>query len=412
MLNTIRSLSREMAAAFNGLTANEKKCMAIGLGSLGSQVVNNLMRAGQGQWTFVDDDTYLPHNVARHYLPGLVVGYGKAKSMQSVLEGTFEDAKIQIIEADVLKPTSDELRETMEGMSLILDMSASVAVARELALSVNSPARRASLFLNPSGTDLVFLAESKDRTLRLDLLEMEYYWALIKNVEFSNHLFSKGAPIRYSHACRDVSVILPQDKVALHAAIGSRTIQILLREELTAQLRIWRTTDDMTTTLHKFNPEPYQRTQAGDWTLEVATRVLVDMDRQRTLRLPSETGGVLIGTFDTLRKIIYVIGFIPSPPDSIEWPTAYYRGTAGLQDELKRIEQVTGKQVDYVGEWHSHPMGSSTKPSGDDRKLFAWLQRHRLRDGFPAVIAIAGDDKRSTWYVDDLDTGSASYVTE
>jgi len=42
------------------------------------------------------------------------------------------------------------------------------------------------------------------------------------------------------------------------------------------------------------------------------------MHKFRYAKLPNETGGVLMGTFDTSEKIIYVVLVLPSPPDSIE----------------------------------------------------------------------------------------------
>jgi tRNA A37 threonylcarbamoyladenosine dehydratase len=37
-----------------------------GAGALGSQLMNNLSRAGFGRWTIVDNDKLLPHNLARN----------------------------------------------------------------------------------------------------------------------------------------------------------------------------------------------------------------------------------------------------------------------------------------------------------------------------------------------------------
>ncbi|MFD2719764.1 ThiF family adenylyltransferase [Hymenobacter monticola] len=88
LLNPVCALTRKLAAAYNGLRPTETRFVAIGAGSLGSQVVNNLVRAGQGNWVWLDEDQYLPHNAARHYLPGNLVGHGKAQAMVSLLKGS------------------------------------------------------------------------------------------------------------------------------------------------------------------------------------------------------------------------------------------------------------------------------------------------------------------------------------
>ena len=89
-------------------------------------------------------------------------------------------------------------------------------------------------------------------------------------------------------------------------------------------------------------------------------------ERLRMKGLPKETGGVLIGYFDVPRRCVYVVDALPPPRDSIEHETAFIRGYAGLQDELDRIEERTGGQVVYVGEWHSHPDGAGVDLSDDD----------------------------------------------
>ena len=81
LLSPVRALTRDLAAAYNGLLPTTTRYVAIGAGSLGSQVVNNLVRAGQGTWVWLDEDHYLPHNAARHYLPSSLVGLGKAHAM-------------------------------------------------------------------------------------------------------------------------------------------------------------------------------------------------------------------------------------------------------------------------------------------------------------------------------------------
>lgn len=93
----------------------------------------------------------------------------------------------------------------------------------------------------------------------------------------------------------------------------------------------------------------------------------------RANKLPKETGGVLLGSYDMQRKMLYIIDSIFAPPDSEEYPCAFIRGKDGLKDRLKRVESVTGKMVAYVGEWHSHPSQAGCEPSEDDRKVFAWI---------------------------------------
>ncbi len=105
----------------------------------------------------------------------------------------------------------------------------------------------------------------------------------------------------------------------------------------------------------------------------------------------NKTGGVLIGSFDTARRVCSIVYLLPSSPDSKEWPTSYIRGCQGLQENVKRVQTQTLGQLTYVGEWHSHPRGASTMPSADDRKAYSWLVEHMNIDSLPAIMMIIGD---------------------
>lgn len=394
------SLTPQMAATLNNVEDwSDKHFLGIGAGALGSQVINNLVRAGANQWTILDDDVLLGHNLARHYLPGFYVGMPKAEALATLLNVTYGTEDVAAVVADVL--TQPLVKWTGKLVDAVVDLSASIAVGRYLAFDETIPTRRLSAFLNPNGSDLVLLAEDSDRIFRLDWLEMEYYRAIVHQADLAQHLFYNGEPIRYSYACRDVSAQLPQDQVCLMAAVASRSVRTAI-ETQQPTIGVWQSTSGLSITRLSIDPVFYQTVQLQGWTLLISTRVITQLSAQRLTRLPNETGGVLIGAFDMQHKLIYVVDQIPSPPDSQEWPTAYIRGVEGLSEHLTHISQTTAGQLGYLGEWHSHPVGCSTLPSTDDRILFDWLHGHRKYDGFPPLIAIVGDDNNINWYVEHL----------
>ena len=65
---------------------------------------------------------------------------------------------------------------------MILDLSVTLPVARKLVYYPQAEARRCSVFLNPSGSDLVLLCRDKARRGRLDWLEFQYSRELVSNV--------------------------------------------------------------------------------------------------------------------------------------------------------------------------------------------------------------------------------------
>ncbi len=404
LLNPMAAFSRDRAALLSGRPdPGPQPITAVGLGALGSQVFTNLLRMGYAPWTLIDKDTLLPHNLARNALDGWAVGHAKVDVLAVIGCHTLNDAKAATpLVVDVLHPgeRAADLTQALTGAATILDMAASVPVARALACDYKAPARRISLFLNPAGTDLVLLAEDADRTVPLDLLEMQYYRLLVQEEVLHQHLQVEGQRQRYARSCRDVSVTIPQDLMALHAGIGCRAFRTALARP-SAQIVVWQANpDEMMVTRVRGCPAPLVTQRVGDWVIIADTWLLEQLRRQREAKLPNETGGVLIGAFDPRRRRVYVVLSLPSPPDSVEWPTLYIRGCQGLKQRVEEIGAITAGQLGYVGEWHSHPRGHSCTPSSDDQLVLRWLADERAVDGLPGLMVIVGEDECG-WHLKD-----------
>ena len=408
-LNAHAAFSRSQAADANGLGPTARVSMAaIGVGALGSQVVSNLVRSGFGQWALIDGDMLLPHNLARHALDGLYLGWPKALALAGVSNGIIDGARISDgIVADVLRPGENSLlvQSALSEAEVILDMSANIPVARYLSRDVDSKGRRISLFLNPSGTALTLLAEDRARRIPLDVLEMQLYREIADNPELSGLLESTGR-LRTGQSCRDLSTQIPQDLVALQAAIGSHAVRRVLDSEL-AQISTWRV-EPNTHAVSAIQSKPAQPTKRrlGKWTVYMDSQLQEKLADLRRERLPNETGGVLIGASDMLRRVIYVVGAIASPKDSEESPTSYVRGSKDLEQRVSEISKTTTGMLGYIGEWHSHPDGASVRPSAKDRALLAWIKSNMQMDGTPGVMAIVGEDGRIGLHLADPTLGN------
>lgn len=398
LLNPHWTLTPKAAARANGLARPvDDKMVAVGAGALGSQVLMNFARCGFGQWTVVDEDLLLPHNLARHALDGFATGVPKAVAIAHQMHSICRTTTKFII-SDILDPQDrgEELQAAIEGAKYVVDLSASVPVARALAHTVAGVARAASLFLNPAGTEVVLLAEDTTRSLRLDHLEHQFYRAILNDPGLANHFEHNRGKTRYAHSCRDISGTLPQHLAALHAAIGSKAIRDALGQT-GATMKVWKADPDLQVLASTIQPAEAAELTVGGWTVSTDATFRRRILELRQAKLPNETGGVLLGSFDLERKIVYLVDTIPSPPDSKEWPTLYIRGAAGLAHAVNRVSERTAGMLQYVGEWHSHPKGVPPLPSGDDCTVFAWLTELMDRDGFPAIMIIASDDCLATY---------------
>ena len=403
LLNVREVFTKELARRSNGLsnTSSDPRVTAIGAGALGSPVLTNLTRSGYGRLTIVDEDVLHPHNLARHTLGASYVGWYKAEALASdVSKIMAEEPPVRSIVANVLYPgnKTGALEAAYEDAELILDMAASIPVSRHLVHDVSSGARRASLFLNPSGKALTLLAEDAAREIPLDSLEMQFYRAIARDPRLAS-LLDHPDRNRIGQTCRDISAEIAQDDVAMHGGMGSRSVR-QLSECDGARIRTWLSDghDNYQLVMDIEPAMPIQHTKE-EWTVVLDTELLDTLARMRECRLPNETGGVLLGSCDRSRKILYVVDALPSPQDSEERKTSYIRGTEGLSEEVERIVHVTGSNLAYVGEWHSHPDGHGVEPSTHDKRLLNWIRAGMEEVGETGLMCIIGEGKQLGVYL-------------
>jgi len=389
-MRAIRSLHRATARRVSGLELPDKepRVVLVGAGALGSQIHENLSRMGWGRWTVVDKDTLLPHNVTRHRLGENAVGVSKVCAVAGISHiETPHNAVEGAFLADAQAGETDEnLASAYREADLILDASTSLAVARFLA-SLDTGARRASLFVNPNGRDAVMLMEDAERSVTLDALEAQYYRAVLCDERLADHI-SEDSAIRYGAGCRDVTARLAQDDLGLASGLLSRQIRTA---GAGAAIAIWRTSPDGSVTRIESPVSSVVRCAHDGWGFVLDAGVVSRAAKHRQERLPNETGGVLVGYFDVPRRSVYVVDALPAPRDSAEHKTAFVRGFAGLREELEVIEACSSGQVNYVGEWHSHPDGAGVGPSTDDAALLASIADEMRMDGWPGVMMIVGE---------------------
>ncbi|MFW6030223.1 MAG: ThiF family adenylyltransferase [Halanaerobiales bacterium] len=362
MLNPQFRFSAKHAALYNGIEKNSSKITLIGLGALGSQIFNNFTRMGFGKWILIDHDTLEMHNLARHALSVDNVGKNKAQSLSEFANHMLEDDDnfSKAYPNNVLSKDPD-LNSVINGQDFILDFSTSIAVERKIAIDIDSEARRISSFINQKGTDLVFLTEDKERKARLDMLEMQYYRCLIHEKELNDHYFLEHEEIRYARSCRDITATMPQDNISLFASIANKAIRNTIYNNV-GSIDIWRINNNsIDIKKYSYNPSTWEKMTKNEWTIYIDKWLEKKLNNAREEKLPNETGGILIGAIDHSRKIVYLVDTILSPQDSEEYPTAYIRGIDGAYDKLKNIKKITAGNLDYIGEWHSHSRGATTR---------------------------------------------------
>ena len=302
--------------------------------------------------------------------------------------------------ANVLRPDrkSSELASSYENSDFILDMAASVPVSRHLANDVESNARRVSLFLNPAGTALTLLGEDEDRNVTLDMLEMQFYREIVAN-SMLRDLLRHPNQTRTGLTCRDISAEISQESLAIHSGMGSRAFR-LFASGTAAQIRTWQFGEHSDYNLvMDLVPAAISSERIQGWTVSWDASLVDKLMQLRLSRLPKETGGILLGSYDQGRRAIYIVDALPSPIDSREGRSSYIRGTRGLKEDVTRVMDITDGMLEYVGEWHSHPEGYGVEPSEHDRRLLEWVKQGMETVGHPGLIGIVGSNNRLGVYL-------------
>ena len=150
--------------------------------------------------------------------------------------------------------------------------------------------------------------------------------------------------------------------------------------------------EDLSVSVSHEDGEAVERVSFGTWVVSYGASVVQEIAHCRAENLPKETGGVLLGIVDTSRQTIQIVRAMSAPLDSSGSVQSFERGVVGLADAVKEASERSLYQVRYVGEWHSHPVGSSTIPSVTDIRQITWLTEELRNEGLPALMGIAGDN--------------------
>jgi integrative and conjugative element protein (TIGR02256 family) len=276
-----------------------------------------------------------------------------------------------------------------------VDATTSLDVPRAISLEAKAP-RSASIFLTPNANASVLMLEDRDRTLRLDQIEPQYYRAVVNEDWGRHHLEGNLSEFWVGAGCRDISATISPENIQIHSALLSRRLRSSV-DVPDAALLVHHTEADGSIQSLRTNLRPSWRREFGDWT------VLIDeglLDAAREIRrgaLPSETGGVLLGSVDHYRRTIAMISALKPPPDSEGTPASFERGTQDLKETIAEANRRTAGIARYVGEWHSHPPRAPALMSGDDLHQLLHLAIHLASDGDPAVMLIIGDNDWSLY---------------
>lgn len=387
-LTVLEALTEELARQVSGVTDPGPRAVLAGAGALGSAMLHLWRRAGWGTWTVIDPDHMRPHNVPRHWARH--VGCAKAEAVARCDAELWPQSERPIVPllGDAMAFEDPRVRQALTSAEIIIDVTTTVEVPRRYAARDDLP-RIVSCFLTPNGNDAVLLAEDVQRTQRIDAIEAQYYRAVLTQPWGEHHFSGLPGGFRSGASCRDMSRVLPYSKIVAHSAALAETIQTL---SAVPTLKVWRRQANGAIELFDLPIARPMSEAADDMTIVWDEATLSKLRDLRTAALPAETGGVLIGYHDFNERKIYVVDVVGAPADSIGTADGFKRGVQDLAPHIETLVRRSGGQVMYIGEWHSHPVGASARPSVDDIRQLLFLGDLLETDGLPALMLIVAED--------------------
>lgn len=385
---------RDLATQLSGRdTPDTRKVVLVGGGTIGSHLAECLSREGRFEWTVIDDDRLLPHNLARHIGRRGNVTNEKAVLVATAVSETLDSTEPvgRPITANVLVDDGhrEEIDRALNEADLIIDATASVLAGSFLS-DHPSEARRVSAFFNPVGNAGILLAEPADRSLSLRDLEAQFFGLVGREAPLANFLADAGGSYAYTGACRAITNRMPESNVmALSGLIAGALGRAADQDD--AVIKVWSLKGDGDVDTYDYPADPVVSFAADDWSVVVDAGLIERVRAMRNTRLPNETGGVLTGVVDIPAQTIHIVDAAPAPPDSVESPGGFTRGTEGVREHLDGVFERTRGQVRYIGEWHSHPPRAAARPSATDLVQIDWLSTVFDIDTLPALMLIAGE---------------------
>lgn len=124
-----------------------------------------------------------------------------------------------------------------------------------------------------------------------------------------------------------------------------------------------------------------------DLELVIEKKLIERMSSKAIKYYPNEYGGFLVGYYSSDRKSLIITDCIfPNKYKSHQF--IFERSIAGIEKKLKELFNSKKKQY-YVGEWHTHPNGSTNYSNTDLRAMINIANDDSVRIKNPVLLIIS-----------------------
>jgi len=123
----------------------------------------------------------------------------------------------------------------------------------------------------------------------------------------------------------------------------------------------------------------------------VARSALAAMEREADARRPLETGGMLLGYIAPKEGVeTVVIEVVLGPgPEAVHSTHCFEPDDDWQQRELAEAYATSGRVTTYLGDWHTHPSGTTTPSRRDLRTARSIARTRGARAPRPLMMILA-----------------------
>jgi len=134
--------------------------------------------------------------------------------------------------------------------------------------------------------------------------------------------------------------------------------------------------------------------------LIIETSILDDIYIQAREHYPNEFGGILIGSYSACGKVAKITE-ICAPTKYLNSRVLFKRFVDNLNKRLSYLFKISNGKIIYLGEWHSHPNGSSSYSSTDLNSISEIAKDPNVQISSPLMIiaSIYKNTIRETAYI-------------
>lgn len=127
--------------------------------------------------------------------------------------------------------------------------------------------------------------------------------------------------------------------------------------------------------------------QDGAYAVQISKQVELDLVDKIAAAKSVETGGIIIGAYNSTRNCALVSLVTDPPPDSKAGMTWFYRGLKGLQE---LINKKWKNNLYYLGEWHFHPFATANPSATDIGQMIKNSRDVKYQCPEPILLIIGG----------------------